>query len=462
MDKLAKIIEYLFYTFVFLLPWQTRWVWHYCFLGKEVSQYLTFSLYASELVLFLLLILALVYRWKNRDQEISLLNYRLLNFYILIALFFLVGIITLLVAQNLQVAFYYLTKMLEGFALLLFIVNFKFSYLKVGWAIVLAGLIQAGLGIYQFVTQTVAASKWLGIAKQLSSTAGVSVVESGSMRWLRAYGGLPHPNTLAGFLAICLVMLLILIFLTRARKHLIIMWLMLPIMLTGFFFTFSKSGWLALAIGLTFISIFVLLSQDKEAKLVLYQYFLALLTILAILVLFYQDPVLARWSGEGRLEVKSQTERVEYFDQAKVLLAKNWYKGVGLGNYTLALYNDTSIKLPAWDFQPVHNVYLLVACELGVLGFIIFMLLIIESLRAIYEFKIEEHLGLLSIFRHFKFFTIYDFYQQRFYWFLGLSSVFLMLLVIMVFDHYLWTLYFGIMLWWLLWGLWLKQASLVK
>ena len=61
MKNFSKIIEYLFYLFVLLLPLQTRWIWHYGKLGDGQSQYLTYSLYGTEILLALILILALIY-----------------------------------------------------------------------------------------------------------------------------------------------------------------------------------------------------------------------------------------------------------------------------------------------------------------------------------------------------------------------------------------------------------------
>ena len=462
MNKLAKTIEYLFYLFIFLLPWQTRWIWHYFEIGGETSQYLSFSLYGTEILLWLILVLTIIYKIKVKDEEITILNFKILDFYILFFLFFIVAILTILWAQNLQVAFYYLTKFLTGFALLIFIINFKFSFKKIGWAFVFAGLGQAILGIYQFLAQKVFVCKWLGLAEQLPQTLGVSVIEVNGLRLLRAYGAFTHPNILGGFLAICLAVLIILIFLAKTKKASIFLWLFLPILLAGLFFTFSKSAFLALGAGLLFIIIFVFLSQDVEAKFNLSQIILVIFTVLAILAIIYQGPVLARIKGESRLEQKSFAERSLYFEQAKNLIKENWFKGVGLGNYTLALYNQLSDKQPVWYYQPVHNVYILTVAELGVLGFIIFILIIIEALRKIWQFKIDYQLKLLSIFQKFKITGIFDFYKRRFYWFLGYTAIFIMLLIIMAFDHYFWTLYFGIMFWWLILGLWLKQVSLMK
>lgn len=183
---------------------------------------------------------------------------------------------------------------------------------------------------------------------------------------------------------------------------------------------------------------------------------------MGILTVIYQDPLSSRLESQTRLEVKSNYERIVYFTQAKQLVEQNWYKGVGLGNYTLALYDHLPEKREAWFYQPVHNVYFLICVELGLGGFIIFILLFIEIFKKIYYFNFPEYSGLLSVFDLFQHKTVFKFYKERIYWFLCFAAIFIMLLVIMVFDHYLWTMYFGIMLFWLCLGLLLKQISLIK
>lgn len=462
MNKLAKIIEYLFYAFIFILPWQTRWIWHSGNLGEGISQYLTLSLYCSQILLWVVLVLGLIYCWKNHTKEDRLLNVKLFNFYILGGAFFLLTLLSLVFAHDKLVGWNYFFMLLQGGLLILLIINFKFSLRKIGLAFVAAGVIQSLLAIYQFLIQAVFASKWLGMAEQVLSTGGTAVVESTGLRWLRAYGAFSHPNILGGYLAVSLIMLIVLIFLENDKRIGYFLWASLPVISFALFFTFSKSAWLALGIGLFFILLFVWTSQDRWIKFIYSQILLIMFLSVAIFAFLYQEPLLARVESVGRLENKSGQERVLYFNQAKNLIIQNWYKGVGLGNYTSALYANLSDKQPSWYYQPVHNVYLLIATEVGLAGFVFFMLFIIQLFREIYYFKYTEYSGLIAVLHMVKEKVIREFYCERLYWFLGSATIFLMLLVIMVFDHYLWTQYFGIMLGSFSLGLLLKQIGYLK
>ncbi|MFA5187802.1 MAG: O-antigen ligase family protein [Patescibacteria group bacterium] len=460
MPKFAKTIEYLFYLFIFSLPWQTRWIWHYGSLNGGQSEYLTFSLYATEILLWLILFLTIIYKIKIKDEEAGILNYKILDFYILFGLLVIVSGLSIIWAQDKQVAFYYLIKMLEGLALLIFIINFKLSFKKVGLAIVASGFVQGVLAISQFVSQKVWVSKWLGMAEQLTQTLGTSVVEANGTRWLRAYGSFAHPNILAGCLVVSCLFLVVLLILSKHKWEKVFLWICWPIILAGLFFTFSKSAFLALGIGFLFLSIFIFLSYENKAKIILSQLIGSGFLVLAVLTLFYSQSVFTRINGEERLEQKSMTERTLYFEQAKDLIQANWLKGVGLGNYTLALFNYLPAKQPVWFYQPVHNVYVLAAVELGILGFIIFVLIIINILRKIWDFKIDYNLKLLAIFRNFKSKEIYHHYKNHFFWFLGLTGVLIAILILMAFDHFFWTMWFGIALWWMCLGLWLKGTQI--
>ena len=111
MSKLSKTIEYLFYLFIFLLPWQTRWIWHYGSLNGGQSEYLTFSLYGTEILLWLILFLTIIYRIKVKDEEAGILNYKILDFYILFGLLIVVAGLSIFWAADKQVTLFYLIKM---------------------------------------------------------------------------------------------------------------------------------------------------------------------------------------------------------------------------------------------------------------------------------------------------------------------------------------------------------------
>ena len=52
--------------------------------------------------------------------------------------------------------------------------------------------------------------------------------------------------------------------------------------------------------------------------------------------------------------------------------------GIGLSNFTLAMPDYTFIKLAPWEYQPVHNIYMLLANETGLIGLFVFFYCLLQ------------------------------------------------------------------------------------
>ena len=80
MKLLKKTIEYIFYLFIFLLPWQTRWMWHLGELNKGHWEYGTMSLYGTDMILTVLLALGIIWYFKSQKWGVRnfVIHYKLL------------------------------------------------------------------------------------------------------------------------------------------------------------------------------------------------------------------------------------------------------------------------------------------------------------------------------------------------------------------------------------------------
>ncbi len=72
-NKLQKIIEYGLYLFLFILPWQTRWIIKEGEINGGYFEYETYSLYGSDILLIVVLFLAGIYFFRKR-KEVSKLK----------------------------------------------------------------------------------------------------------------------------------------------------------------------------------------------------------------------------------------------------------------------------------------------------------------------------------------------------------------------------------------------------
>ncbi|KKP38425.1 MAG: Lipid A core-O-antigen ligase-like protein enyme [Candidatus Woesebacteria bacterium GW2011_GWC2_33_12] len=77
------------------------------------------------------------------------------------------------------------------------------------------------------------------------------------------------------------------------------------------------------------------------------------------------------------------SHRLELISASWKMIKDNFLFGVGLNNFIPNLPKVTNSFLNAWELQPVHNIFLLVFSETGVIGFIVFSLLVLFSLSPI-------------------------------------------------------------------------------
>ena len=64
---LKKILDYLLMLFLFLLPWQTRWFYQSGSLNGGYWEYGTFSLYGTQILLWLIIILFAAHKFGRKE-----------------------------------------------------------------------------------------------------------------------------------------------------------------------------------------------------------------------------------------------------------------------------------------------------------------------------------------------------------------------------------------------------------
>lgn len=438
MLKLKKLLEYGLYLFVFLLPWQTNYILRESQINGAKWEYGTICFYAIDILLIFLFVLFIIANRRLRIKE----NYKKIltdkkkfYFFIFALLLIVFCFLSAFWSADKTLAFYSTVKIAEAIALFFLLLNIRFNWQKLFIAFIAGAVIQSGLALWQFFQQATFASSWLGMSFYDSQELGVSVVETPLRRWLRAYGSFQHPNILGGYLAICLIFTvgLYLKIQNRAKQNYknflsrILLLFAYCLQFAALLVSFSRSAWLVLVSSLGIIFLMEIFKKRKNEILNLIKIFVISMGIIGVFFTIFQEPFLARVKVSGRLEIKSIEERTDYTEQAKNLIKDNWIAGTGAGNYTLANYYKLDKKYPAWYFQPVHNVYLLILAELGIIGFLLFFAILISAIRFL-NFK--------NI--NFAFFA------------------FLSLLIIMFFDHWLWSLHFGVLFFWFILGMMIK------
>jgi len=427
MKLLKQSIKYLSYLFVFLLPWQTKLI-----LRPAETNFNEISLYLSHIVLIFILILFAVYKAKKKEdpEKLPWLWYLLAGLEVFI-------FVSILVAPDKVLAIYHYIVLLIALGLFYVLrdetkvenyVEAGFNKLRFIYIFLISIFLQSVLGIYQFLTQQSFAFKYLGLASHSPEILGSAVIETATGRWLRAYGGLDHPNIFGGVLAIALlisVYLLVkkkIINSRRQANESLFLFVFYFIALFALFFTFSRSAWLAFAVGLLILLFHFIASKDRW----IIGRFAALLVFSGILlstaVIPYMDLIQTRLTASSRLEQMSINERMGTIEEANHLFKGNPILGVGIGNYSTALSIKDDKQSPAWAYQPVHSSFLLLLVESGAISLLFFL--------------------------SFLFYLIKKDRREDFSW-----AIFIPLLILMLLDHWLFSLPFGVLFLFLVLGL---------
>lgn len=258
---------------------------------------------------------------------------------------------------------------------------------------------------------------------------GVSILQSGDLRWVRPYGLLPHPNLLAGTL---LVGVLATGGWIIARRG----WLRAAgvlIFALGFWallLSFSRAAWGGLVVGgLAVVPFLRPYLRRISTRISLAAAIVAVVAVGLAFVVGYAQLLAAR-VGEGQesVELRSVSDRLVFMDFAFRSIRERPIFGVGIGNFPWR----TSYYLVETDFDlrgdNVHNVLLSVTAELGIIGLVLVLMAIVcGAIAAIKGLRggVDDHPARLALF-----------------------AIFVALLAVGVLDHYPWTQIHFQVAWW--------------
>jgi O-antigen ligase len=212
--------------------------------------------------------------------------------------------------------------------------------------------------------------------------------------------------------------------------------------LTTLLLTFSRAAWLGTLFGGLILASLLWLAH-RRGTWSLSRSSVALLgaVSLGVALIF----VLLHWpllqprlglTSQG-VEIRSVDDRQMQVGSALTLIQMRPALGVGLGNYPVALYRlapETVSEYPV--YQPVYNVLLLSAAELGLGGGILWVTLVLAPWLALWARR--RTLRISS-------------------WWAGLSGALAGLTLVSVLDFYPWSSHQGTLLLWIIWGLWARE-----
>jgi len=409
---IQKAAIYSYFATILLLP--TQLGKHYWPNFTQVEgiriDYLSPTLYLSDIFIIITFILFLI------NISFSTLKASLqLTFNKYLAIILILDIIAGIVfAISPLEGLYVFVKVLELFIFALLTKYFlknKWIRYKVFLFLSLGALFEGILAISQFINQGSLGGVFYFFGERLinASTPGAANANINGQLILRPYGTFSHPNVLCGYLVIIATLLLFANFKklkVRNRLFLYLLYLFLSLAIL-----------LSLGRAAIIVYAFVLLSKVIKLKRKRIAYFLILLSF--ILLIFIVAPILRYRFFDFALSDESVSQRLYFLNISFQMIKSHLLFGVGLGNFLPSLPSFSN-SLTYQLLQPVHNIFILLLCEIGLVGFFICLYFFYQTIRYLLRNKYK---GLFSS--------------------TSLLMVFMVIILLGSIDHYFLTLQQG-------------------
>lgn len=250
--------------------------------------------------------------------------------------YMVIMVANILVSSYLVASVYRWVKITEMILLGLVVINYKkykvFDYFvkPLSYSVIIACI----LGLLQFINKESIGGLFYFFGERSFnfSNPGISP---------RPYSFFPHPNAFAGFLLVFGIYLLK----YKSKFNLRHFWMLTVLVVINLILTNSLNVYIAL--------ILLLIISHKS-----------------LMFGFVSLDFLGR----------SITHRVELINSSIQMVKENFWFGVGLNNFIPSLVKHSKTFLNSWELQPVHNIFLLVFSELGIVGLLSFCVLVFSLL----------------------------------------------------------------------------------
>lgn len=370
-------------------------------------------------------------------------------------------------------------------------------------AVIITGFLQSIVAILQFIKQ-----KSLGLTFLKESIFNVydpgiaKIVINGDV-FIRSYGFFPHPNVLGGFLALSLLITMAYPLIFKSEmfhvEHFLNIWLYRALIFTQLLalsFSFSKSAIVAFVIGLVILAygihkMFHVEHSDnviqnvprgtfqspvvgfmkkcstwnipgKSIMRILHKMFHVehLFIIGAVIIV----GMMALSVNLKLFIIQPFVERLFYMSSIKGLFEGYYFQGLGIGQFVYTMQHFFNEKLLLWQLQPIHNVFLLIFSEVGIVGLGLFLWFLVfvflrnnENVpRGTFQGLVVNHMKKCSTWNiplsvvSGMFHVEHSLGDRKIVVSYLFRSLLIVILFIMLFDHYFWDIQQGQLLLWII------------
>jgi O-antigen ligase len=446
----------LYYFLILFLPTQLgrhHWPDFSYILGIRVD-YLSPTIYFTDIMVGLLFMLWMINKnskseYRNPKQSQNTKNkkpqrferlrfkhlnlFRASNFVLLIFVFYL--LVNIYLSGRIVGGLYSLLKILEMAFVAYYTAKFIISRSVLQKVITVLGIgvvAESVLAIVQYFNQGSIGSVlyYLGERTFNASTPGIANASLSGELVLRPYGTLPHPNVLAGYLLVGMTMVLFSLkstyrhceamkwlrqslskkslnkdcFATLAMTTaliigtiaLILSMSRVAIVLWVVVLAYFLSPHLIRHSGLSRVSLIKPLSDSGVALLPRMTKVAVLFLVVGVISILAFSPLSSRFTNI-KITDESIVQRSVLIESSIVMIKSHPLFGVGLGNFLPTLAQMQKPLMVSTYLQPVHNIFLLVAAETGLIGLGFFTWFLWKTFRRIknYESRSKELLYVL-------------------------------------------------------------------
>ena len=243
---------------------------------------------------------------------------------------------------------------------------------------VLILLVESVIGLVQWLTGGLLGASVFGEKESsfLDMRAGFAMVS-------RVGGTLGHPNRMAIFLGLLLPLNLTCLLAPKTGRRKILLSISLIAAMCALFLTASRAVWLALSFGFS-VAIYWCLLKKSGKKLASALFTVAIVSILIVSSLSFVGIVKQRLFEH---DYGAARTRIPLAVVALNVIRHHPWIGVGMGDYAhKAIFYDNSREGIYAQFPvPIHNEFLLIAAELGLIAFGLFMWIVVDCFINLYQ-----------------------------------------------------------------------------
>jgi hypothetical protein len=406
----VKVTKFFFYLLLLFIPVQLgkHFFFDFSYISGIRIDYLAPTIYLTDVISLLMVGSYFIQSRKFPKKPIIKLSYFHLLLFVICFLLFN----AIFVSANKWLALYKLAKIFQLFSIFIVIYNIKPDK---KWMLLILSIgifMSSTVAIWQFILQRSIGGLlyYLGERDFYATSPGIAATYFWGKLILRPYSTFPHPNVLGGYLVI--IGTYIISEIKYIKKGLrFVLQLLIGVSFVSavmaLILTFSRLSYVVFLTG-----IFVMFVNTKYKPIKITENTKYLILIFLYLLILFSIFIFMFLPENGQ----SFTERKDLINIALKIISSGPFFGIGLNNYIIHVKDKIVYIKELYFLQPVHNVFLLVASETGIAGLL--MLIFICWKLMVRYIKINK---------------IYP-------------VLFIQLLIIGLFDHYLYTLQQGMMI----------------